>query len=569
MIKQFSAFAVSFFMRNANSSPSAGSKIWWPLLFALTLIIGLYIGLRLGGHSSMMSQQNSSVSGLLGKNKGRVEELLSYIEARYVEEVDQEVLTRAAIKAILDELDPHSSFIPAEEMQALMEQMEGNFDGVGIEFMTIQDTIVVVSALAGGPSEVAGIQAGDKIIMIDDSLVAGPAARDIDPTKLLKGPSGSEAKVMVKRLGHQALLPFTITRAPIPVYSVDAAYALDDNTAYIKINRFSATTYTEFSEALKKLVSEQNTGNLIIDLRQNPGGYMEQAIKLLSQLFPERGQLLVYTEGASVKRREYTSNGRAFYRIDNVAILIDEGSASASEIVAGAVQDHDRGIIVGRRSFGKGLVQEQYELSDGSALRLTVSRYYTPSGRSIQRSYENGEREAYNDDWMNRYHNGELNGSSSANMDSSRQYYTDLGHPVYGGGGIQPDVFVPMDSLFFNEDYLWMRQEVAAYVYTYLEQYPSSRKESLREFLASFQPDRANILRTLRDRAEQSLDRFLGRLSPIQEEELLLYFKARLAKHYYGSEAHYRVMQAGDEVLQQAQALLRSKDPLAAAREKK
>ncbi len=553
-------------MRNSDPSATRGAKVWWPLLLAFTLVLGLWIGLRLGGQPTLIGQQAMGGNQALGGNN-RIEELLRYIDARYVEDADQEALTRTAIQAVLDELDPHSSYIPVEEMQALLEQMEGNFDGIGIEFMLVADTIVVVSALSGGPSEQAGVLAGDKIILIGDSLVAGETASDIDPTKLLKGLAGTTVEIQVKRAGVQNLLPFTITRAPIPVHSVDVAYKLDEQTAYIKINRFSATTYTEFSEALQRLVSEQDAGNLIIDLRQNPGGYLEQAIKLLSQLFPDRGQLLVYTEGANVKRRDYTSNGRAFYRIDKIAILIDEGSASASEIVAGAIQDHDRGIIVGRRSFGKGLVQEQYDLSDGSALRLTVSRYFTPSGRSIQRSYEQGEA-AYREDWASRYHNGEINGTSSIELDSNQLFYTDKGHTVFGGGGIMPDRLVPIDSLFFEETYLRLRQEIAPYIYTYLDQHKLVAPANLEQFLTEIRIDRKAVLTELRAKATQAAGRELPNLRPIQEDELLLFFKARLARHFFGIEAFYRMMAEGDEVLQQTQKLLRAADPLAAARER-
>ncbi|MEM9836676.1 MAG: S41 family peptidase [Bacteroidota bacterium] len=550
-------------MKSSDSSP-LDSKVWLPVLFALTLAVGLLVGMRINGSAPVI--QNVSDANLSYHGQGRVDELLRYVEARYVEDQDQEKLTRVAMRAILDELDPHSSFIPVEDMQALMEQMEGNFDGIGIEFMMVEDTIVVVTPISGGPSEEVGILAGDKIVMIEDSLVAGRGDMEIDPTKLLRGPKGSEVNVQIKRAGRDELLPFTITRAAIPMHSVDAAYKIDDETAYIKVNRFSATTYQEFSTALKSLVEEQGVGNLVIDLRQNPGGYLEQATKMLSQFFPDRGKLLVYTEGTHTKRRDYNTNGRAFYRLDDIAVLIDEGSASASEIVAGAIQDHDRGIIIGRRSFGKGLVQEQYDLSDGSALRLTVSRYYTPSGRSIQKSYDEGE-EVYHRDLDRRYQNGELDGSGNAEVDSTQLYFTDSGHPVYGGGGISPDVFVPLDSSFNGEAYLWMRQMIPAYVFTYAEQELSNKEYgSFAQFNARFNPGR-EVIQSLHQRAEAAAEKDLSDASPIQEQELLRFFKARIAKQLFGGDYFFQVYNQEDDMVNKALELLKKAEPMTAVRE--
>lgn len=551
-------------MNGTNKSP-LDSKVWLPLLFALTLAFGLLIGLRLQGNGPSVSRASADYhSGSNGQ--GRVEELLRYIDARYVEKQDDEKLTRIAMRAILNELDPHSSFIPIEDMQALTEQMEGNFDGIGIEFMMVNDTIVVVTPISGGPSEAVGILAGDKIIMIEDSLVAGLKDVEVDPTKLLRGEKGSEVSIKIKRGKRNDLLPFTITRDAIPMHSVDAAYLIEQNTAYIKINRFSSTTYQEFSQALKELVEEQKAGNLIIDLRQNPGGYLEQATKLLSQLFTENGQLLVYTEGSKTPRRDYKSNGRAFYRLDDIAVLIDEGSASASEIVAGAIQDHDRGIIVGRRSFGKGLVQEQYDLSDGSALRLTVSRYFTPSGRSIQKSYEAGE-DAYRNDLTQRYESGELIGSGPIQQDSTQLYFTNSGHPVFGGGGISPDVFVPLDTTLTGEAYLWMRQEIPTYVFSYLENEVGSQEYgSFEQFNARFKPGQ-QVLKALRSLAEATAEKGLPVTSPAQEEELLRFFKARIAKQLFGGDYFFRVYNQQDDVVNRALELLRKEDPLTAARQ--
>ncbi|MEZ4983592.1 MAG: S41 family peptidase [Saprospiraceae bacterium] len=344
-------------------------SVWLPLMLGGVMALGIYLGMRFQEANVHFNNEELSALHQSLSGQGRVEELLRYIDAKYVEAPDKDALSRAAIEAIVAELDPHSSYISPEELVAVNEQMEGNFDGIGVEFMVLEDTIVIVSALSGGPSEAVGIQAGDKIITIEDSIVAGRQLETPDIFKLLRGEKGTQVKVGIARGNRDELLHFTITRDKIPMYSVDAAIMLDDKTGYIKVNRFSGTTYDEFVQALEKLVEKQNMQDLVIDLRHNPGGYLTQATKMLSQLFPEKGKLLVYTEGRTVKRTEYTTNGRPFYPIGKVAVLIDEGSASASEIMAGAVQDHDRGVIVGRRSFGKGLVQEQYPLRDGGALR--------------------------------------------------------------------------------------------------------------------------------------------------------------------------------------------------------
>ncbi|SEP66366.1 S41 family peptidase [Neolewinella agarilytica] len=541
------------------------SSIWTPLLFALTLAIGLFIGYRLQSNAPLLvSGGNEGVSG-----NGRVEELLRYIEARYVDAPDTDELYEAAISAVIDELDPHSSYIPAEQLQALNESMEGNFEGIGIEFLVVDDTITVVSTLPGGPSETAGLMPGDQIIMVEDSMVTGVNEFNIDPASLMRGVSNTDVSISVRRPGEPELKGFTITRAPIPVYSVDAAYKLNDKTAYVKINRFSATTYDEFVKALEEQMEKGGAEHLVIDLRDNPGGYLQQATKMLSQLFPQKGELLVYTQGRNSRRVDYKTNGRAFYNIRDVAVLVDEGSASASEILAGAVQDHDRGIIVGRRSFGKGLVQEQYPLSDGSALRLTVARYYTPSGRSIQRSYDEGEEE-YRGELNERFDSGELFDGENDSRDSSVIYYTDTGHPVFGGGGITPDYFVPLDTSLNNETFLRLRQEVPAYIFQYVRRHPELKQfKTLDEYIARFQPDLDEIIPGLTTRAmvdyEGALEDMPARLRP----ELSLFFRARLARQLFDGSAFFQVLNEEDPIVIEALRLLEKDDPMAAARAKK
>lgn len=542
--------------------PQATKNIWTPVLLATVLAIGLFLGYRLNYQGPLVTT-GAEATALGG---GRVEEILRYVEAKYVDDANVEELHEAAINAVMEELDPHSSYIPGRELQALNEAMQGNFEGIGIEFLVVDDTITVVSALPGGPSELAGLLSGDQIISVGDSLVTGVNENGVDPSTLMRGPEGTEVEVSIRRPGVFDEERFTITRAPIPIYSVDAAYLLEPKTAYIRVNRFSRDTYDEFVKALEEQLEKKDAHNLVLDLRGNPGGYLQEATKMLSQLFVEKGVLLVYTQGRSSRRVEYKTNGRAFYNIQKVAILVDGGSASASEIVAGAVQDHDRGIVVGRRTFGKGLVQEQYPLRDSSALRLTIARYFTPSGRSIQRSYEDGE-DSYRSDLNRRFESGELTGSAAIVQDSSALFYTDSGHPVYGGGGITPDYFVPLDTSLNDESYLRLRQQIPAYLFAYLRSNPDVRNYGdLARFNTNYQPDYATVYAGLSERALRDFEGTLQPLSPRYQRELLHYFKARLAKQLFGDSAYYQVLNERDDIVNEALRLLLTNDPIAEAR---
>ncbi|MFW6096050.1 MAG: S41 family peptidase, partial [Bacteroidota bacterium] len=351
-----------------------------PIILAIVLIGGIYLGSLLGSNNNQ-----SSSNGYYKPDK--ISRVLNYVKANYVDTVDESKLVEAAIPTILEELDPHSQYIPAEDLQGVSEPLEGNFEGIGIQFNMQKDTIIVVSTISGGPSEVVGIQPGDRIIKVNDTTVAGVDMPSSKVVGMLKGERGTEVNVSVKRNNHDSLLDFTITRDKIPLYSVDISYMIDDSTGYIKVNRFAKTTHEEFVKGLKKL-KEQSAKKVIVDLRNNNGGYMTAATNIADQ-FLKDGKLIVYTEGRATPKEETHATSKGIGHDLEVAILIDEWSASASEILAGAIQDNDRGIIVGRRSFGKGLVQEQTILPDGSALRLTVARYHTPTGRSIQKPYKN------------------------------------------------------------------------------------------------------------------------------------------------------------------------------------
>jgi carboxyl-terminal processing protease len=482
------------------------------------------------------------------------------VEAKYVDDVNRDELIENAINEILKELDPHSNYIPAKELREVNEQLDGNFIGIGIEFMMLDDTVVVIAALAGGPSEAVGIQTGDKIVQVADTTIAGVNMDIKDIVNLLRGESGSEVEIGIKRQGLENIKNYTITRDKIPVYSVDVAYMLDDKTGYIKVNRFSATTYEEFMKGLEDLVDNHQMEDLIIDLRHNPGGYLQQATNILSQLFKDKDRLLVYTEGRTVHRNDYESTGRAFFKVDDIVVLIDEGSASASEILAGAIQDHDRGIILGRRSFGKGLVQEQYKLRDGSALRLTVARYYTPSGRSIQKDYD--DLDAYENDVNNRYNSGELLEEGKISQADSTRFYTSTGRIVYGGGGISPDIFIPIDTIHANEQYLSLRQQVPAFVFRYMEKEGNSLSEyELETFARSFKVSDELYNEFLQFVTEKGIKHDFSQANVVKPQ-LRRFLKARIAKYLFEDEGFYYIWNENDGMVNKAIEVLNKNNPV-------
>ena len=364
--------------------------------------------------------------------------ILQEVERNYVDTIDMESMTDAAVVAALAKLDPHSVYLPPVELTESETELAGNFEGIGITFNVPNDTAIVLSPIAGGPSEKAGLMQGDRIVRVDDKEIAGVKMPQDSMIRLMKGPSGSKVKITVSRDG--VLIPFDITRDKIPVHCVDAAFMIDGNTGYIKLSKFTRTTYKEFSKAAEKL-REQGMTRLIFDLRDNTGGYFDQSW-LLANEFLEDGDAVVYMEGRHRPRQDFEADGRGKLRDVQISVLIDEGTASSSEIFSGAIQDNDRGVIVGRRSFGKGLVQEPVNFTDGSGIRLTVSRFYTPSGRCIQKPY--GDDYAY--DIYERYAHGEMTSADSMKVDTTAVFYTMKGRRVYGGGGIIPDIFVPMDT---------------------------------------------------------------------------------------------------------------------------
>ncbi len=526
-------------------------NVWMPMLFGLVSAFSIYIGFQLRnttqpGQSSL--KPSKAISTIINKsNTGKLDEILRFIDSKYVDEVDQEKLINKAIEAMLEELDPHSNYIKSEDLKEVNESLGGSFEGVGIQFYVLNDTILVVSPLIGGPSEKVGIMAGDKIIEIEDSLVAGVGVKNEDIVGLLRGKRGSKVSVNIRRNNNDQLIPFTITRDKIPDLSIDVGYMADKETGYIKINRFSGTTFQEFMEKVEKM-NEQGMRHLIIDVRQNSGGYLSAATKIVEQIFTERN-LIVYTEGRTQRKKEYKSTGRNFYDIDKVAILIDEGSASASEILAGAIQDMNRGTIVGRRTFGKGLVQEQYNLSDGSAIRLTVARYYTPSGRCIQKEYKGKKEQEYYNDVDRRFETGELESQDSTAIGDTTKFYTADGRIVYAGGGISPDVFVPIDPIVNNIFYVKCLQYVNEFIYKLTDEQKelTNGYENINDFSRNF------------NKSEQVFNQFIDYIDEKEvvytkkefkeaKSKIKLNLKALIARRLFKEEGFNKIMNEQDLV---------------------
>lgn len=533
-------------------------QIWLPLIIAVSVVLGIVIGMRLSQAAPAVKISKSDAVHDYRLREGKIEELLRYIEAKYVDKVDRDKLVDEAIEKLMTQLDPHSSYIPASELEEVNEQLDGKFNGIGVEFLIVKDTAVVVSPMSGGPSEVAGILPGDKIIKVGDSVIVGEKLSNQRIVSFLRGEKGSKVQLSVLRPGSKKLHQYWITRDQIPVKSIDAAYMIGERVGYIRINRFTAQTDKEFLESMRILSEQGHMKDLVLDLRGNPGGYMQMATNMLSQLFPNKGNLLVFTQGRASHRAEFNSNGRVFYPIDKIAVLIDEGSASASEIVAGAIQDNDRGVIVGRRSFGKGLVQEQYQLSDGSALRLTIARYFTPSGRSIQKAYNHGSEE-YDRDVEERFKNGELLSANKINIKDTTKYFTTNGRVVFGGGGIIPDVFVPLDTIQIDDFFLDARQMIPAFVVKYLDKPKREQlsKMGLKVFQKKF------------DLNEQTLNEFKayatqnGLRGSTQEwntaqKEISRFLKARIAKHLFDDKGFFTVLNQNDPTIQAALKSLHS-----------
>jgi len=451
---------------------NSNRAVFLPLILSLALALGVFIGLYLPKKEVLPQHSN------IRSRNDKLNSILNIIESSYVDSVNRNDLVEAAIPAILKKLDPHSVYIPAKDLARANEPLQGNFDGIGISFNMLTDTILVISTIPGGPSEKLGLQAGDKIIYVNDSLVAGKGISDEKVMGMLKGQKGTLVRIKILRKGHKELLPFEIIRDKIPMYSVDVNYMVNKNTGYIRINNFAMPTYDDFMKGLRELKSNDMT-KLIVDLRGNSGGIMEAAIQITDQ-FLQKGQLIVYTKGRTQPRQEARATGKGEFETGDLVILIDEWSASASEIFAGAIQDNDRGTIIGRRSFGKGLVQEPVSFTDGSGMRLTIARYYTPTGRSIQKPYNKGFDDYFND-FNQRYIRGEFEVSDSIHFPDSLKFTTPGGRIVYGGGGIMPDKFVPADTTGLSPYFLKIR----SLIYSFAMKYTENNRETLKKITGS------------------------------------------------------------------------------------
>ena len=441
-----------------------------PLWLALAVVIGICIGTFFANYFS------GNRLSIINSGSNKLNSLLYIIDDQYVDTIDMGDLIEQAVPQILSELDPHSTYISAKDVQTANDDLRGSFSGVGIEFIIRNDTLRVQNVISAGPAEQAGVLAGDKIVTVDDSVFTGKTLTNEEAMHRLKGPRDTKVKLGILRYGETELRQITVTRGEIPMKSVTAAYMLDETTGYVKIKNFGENTYNELLVALAQLAIN-GFQQLTIDLRGNTGGYLQSAVQIANEFLP-RNKLIVYTEGRRSPREEYRSDGRGSYRQMPLVILIDEGSASASEILAGAIQDNDRGTVIGRRSFGKGLVQKPVEFGDGSMMRLTIARYYTPSGRCIQKPYVNGMDKNYEEDLLTRYQNGEFFSQDSIKHEGP-EFHTNNGRVVYGGGGITPDIFVPEDTSDFTSYYkeASMSGLILQFGYDYTDQNRSTLNE--------------------------------------------------------------------------------------------
>ena len=526
-------------------------NIWTPFLLSIMMLGGMLVGTKLqppSQNTQIVFENTDGTSQAIGQ--GRVEELIRYIQAKYVDTVNTEQLVESAITSLFKDLDPHSVYMSASQVERANEQLDGSFVGIGIEYLLIGDTVSVLNIMPDGPAAQAGIQVGDRIVeAVNLDVKSTDVAGEIGIVKKLRGKRNSKVALTIKRRGENESIRKIVTRNRIIVSSVDIHYMLDDETGYIKLNKFSSNTITEFMDALDDLVTNEGMKNLVFDLRQNGGGYLREAIKILNQIFPDKDQKLVYTIGKNVKKEEFFSTGRNVFDIDKVYVLIDESSASASEIVAGAIQDWDRGLIIGRRSYGKGLVQEQYDLKDGSALRLTVARYYTPAGRLIQRDYT--KKDEYDKYLENRINSGEFTNLNQVAVPDSSKFYTANGRQVYAGGGITPDIYVPYDSLLLNSYYQSLLGSIPEFAFKYVENNNLSYSED--EFIRNFQLDDLTVSELENFHSNNSAKSITEMpLSKPAREELFTGLKARIGRNLFGDLAFYKILNNDDPVIAQA-----------------
>lgn len=517
-------------------------QAWLPLLFSITMIIGMYLGYK-------MRDNMPGKSFFFTEKRRPVQEIMDLIKNKYVDDIMMDSLADAGIQAMLSKLDPHSVFIPAEELQQVNEDLAGKFFGIGIEFNIFDDTLNVVNVLKDGPGFKAGLLTGDKFIKVDDSTVAGNKTTAETFRKLLRGDRGT--KVSITYLQGSSKKQANITRDAIPLTSIDASYMIDKETGYIRLNKFSSQTYREFMESLEAL-KKSGLQKLILDLRGNGGGILDEAVEIADE-FLEGDKLITYTEGKHIEKKEYRCRRNGQFEKGPLIVLADEGTASASEVLIGALQDWDRATIVGRRSFGKGLVQEQFELSDKSALRLTIARYYTPIGRSIQRPYTNGGK-AYYEEISNRYHDGETQNADSVKNDTGKVYKTKAGKTVYGGGGITPDYFVAIDTADFskNSAMIYNKGTIGNFAYNfYLQNLPVLKTFKVpADFIKGFSFTEENWKQFVQAAAKDSIN--ISTIAAKERIDLTERIRSSIARHLWRNEGFFEVMNITDEAVKKS-----------------
>ncbi len=522
-------------------------KKYLPLIIGVAIAAGIFIGgkLNFGDSSNRLFTSNSK--------KDKLNRLIDYIDYEYVEEVNTDSIVDVTVNSILANLDPHSTYIPKKDLKSVTENMKGDFVGIGVSFYTYRDTVTVIRALEGGPSIKAGIKGGDRIIVANGEPIYGKNWTDEAIVNKLKGEENTKVNLKIYRRGEPELLEFKVKRGEVPIKSVDAAYMLTNNLGYIKINRFAESTYKEFKRGLNKL-QDKGATKLILDLRDNPGGFLGIAEQITDE-FLEKGKLILFTKNKKGNVEKSFATSRGSFEDGEVYVLINENSASASEIIAGALQDNDKGTIVGRRSYGKGLVQREMALGDGSAIRLTVSRYYTPTGRSIQRSYQNGNKDYYHE-YFERIDNGELSNANKIKVADSLKFTTPKGKTVYGGGGIIPDVFVPINTKMENET---INRILASGIMSYFvfEDLDNDRSiyEGIKEedFIDNFV-----VSNTLLDRFNEYLNnRTRFKITFVAyNDEVKLYIKATLAEQLFGTKAYEQVINTNDVMIDKIKQLI-------------
>ncbi|TKG93570.1 S41 family peptidase [Puteibacter caeruleilacunae] len=522
-----------------------------PIIIALAVTLGFVLGNNMKQNASLNLDSQRLFS------MGKMSTILSLISSEYVDSVSVSELEEKAIPELLKNLDPHTVYIPAKKMRDVTEEMSGNFGGIGVQFSIQNDTVMVIDVVTGGPSQKLGILAGDRIVEVDDTLIAGIGVKNERVMNLLRGEIGTDVNVGIARKGYKELIDFKITRGEIPLISVDVSYMMDDKTGFIKVSRFSEKTYEEFYEALYKL-KEQSADQLIVDLRGNTGGSLGAVIRMVNE-FLDEGDLILKTKGNSRPEKSLKADSKGIWKEGKVMVLIDEFSASASEIFAGALQDNDRGVIVGRRSFGKGLVQEQIPLMDGSALRLTVARYYTPSGRSIQKPYDLGHNDDYFKDISNRYVHGEFLEKDSIEMKDTLRYYTKSGRVVFGGGGIMPDHFVPVDTTGYSDYFYKVTQKglIYQFAFKYADEHRNELKDKIDAMALKAKLEKDHIFDEFLKYATKKGVKTNWKDLKISREILETQTKAYIARNILGEEGFYPIIKDIDKTLNKAQEILK------------